>query len=438
MTSPKVAARACDHQMFTLVQSYAAYPIELVASDARNSLFTELTDGDGTLLRGPNAVLRWIASQSPRADQLLGKTREEGCKISEILSLCRGMASELLDTQVEALNAWLERRTFVATPHLSLADIVLFASLSKVVAAFPVAQHGHFCNVLRWYENVYYLVDGGAFGFPDVAAVVQKPGLVLSKLVVEKKEGGEKKKEGAEKKGEDGKKKGEDGKKKGEDGKEGNNSKKLPKNEKGKEGNAASNKPPKKADLPKEEPTVDFLDIRVGKILSVGPHPDADSLYVEQIDLGEAEPRTVVSGLRKFVSEEAMANRLVAVVCNLKPAKMRGILSTGMVLCASNDDHTAVDPILIPDGSTVGSRIMVEGYSRDAEEQINPKKKIFEKIAPEMRVGNGTCSWLCGMLNRLVDRCKRARLSSRWSMIRILSMLKMTAMDDFRYNQDLL
>ncbi len=401
MTSPKVAARACDHQLFSLVQSYAAYPIELVASDARDSLLTELTTGDGAVLRGQNASLRWIASQSPRADQLLGKTREEGCKISEILSLCRSMTSELLDTQVEALNSWLERRTFVATPHLSLADLVLFASLSKVVAAFPVAQHGHFCNVLRWYENVHYLVGAGAFGFPDVAAAVHKPGLVLPKPAVEKKEGVEKRK--VEGKKTEAKKEGKGGDKKegagqankqgkdGVDGKDSNNAK-PPKSEKGKEkeGKAAGSKPPKKVDLPKEEPTVDFLDIRVGKILSVGPHPDADSLYVEQIDLGEAEPRTVVSGLRKFVPEEAMTNRLVAVVCNLKPAKMRGILSTGMVLCASNDDHTAVDPILIPEGSTIGSRIMVEGYCRDAEEQINPKKKIFERIAPEMRVGTGT------------------------------------------------
>lgn len=401
MTSPKVAARACDHRLFTLVQSHAAYPIELVANDARNSLLAELTTGDGTVVRGQNAILRWIASQSPRADQLLGKTREEGCKISEILSLCRGMTSELLDTQIEALNAWLERRTFVATSHLSLADLVLFASLSRVVAAFPVAQHGHFCNVLRWYENVYYLVDGGVFGFPDVAAVVQKPGLVVAMPVVEKKEGSQARKdEGKKKKGEDGKeqkKKGEDGKEKDSTNKEGNNSSsKPPKNEKGKgnDGKATVNKPSKKTDLPKEEPTVDFLDIRVGKILSVGPHPDADSLYVEQIDLGEAEPRTVVSGLRKFVSEEAMTNRLVAVVCNLKPAKMRGILSTGMVLCASNDDHTAVDPILIPEGSKIGSRIMVEGYRRDAEEQINPKKKIFERIAPDMRVANdGVCGY---------------------------------------------
>lgn len=50
---------------------------------------------------------------------------------------------------------------------------------------------------------------------------------------------------------------------------------------------------------------------------------------------GEEQPRTIVSGLVKFVSINEMQDRLVVVLCNLKPAKMRGIESSGMVLCAS-------------------------------------------------------------------------------------------------------
>lgn len=64
-------------------------------------------------------------------------------------------------------------------------------------------------------------------------------------------------------------------------------------------------------------------------------HPDADSLYVEKIDVGEAEPRTVVSGLVHFVPKEQLQDRLVVLLCNLKPQKMRGVESQGMVLCAS-------------------------------------------------------------------------------------------------------
>lgn len=53
------------------------------------------------------------------------------------------------------------------------------------------------------------------------------------------------------------------------------------------------------------------------------------------ICVGEENPRTIVSGLVQFVPQEEMQDRLVVVLCNLKAAKMRGIESAGMVLCAS-------------------------------------------------------------------------------------------------------
>lgn len=53
-----------------------------------------------------------------------------------------------------------------------------------------------------------------------------------------------------------------------------------------------------------QELTISRLDIRVGVITEVQKHPDADSLYVEKIDVGEEQPRTVVSGLVKFIPLE--------------------------------------------------------------------------------------------------------------------------------------
>lgn len=53
--------------------------------------------------------------------------------------------------------------------------------------------------------------------------------------------------------------------------------------------------------------------------VSVARHPDADSLYVEKIDVGEAEPRTVCSGLVKYMKEEDILGQSVIVFCNLKP-----------------------------------------------------------------------------------------------------------------------
>lgn len=58
--------------------------------------------------------------------------------------------------------------------------------------------------------------------------------------------------------------------------------------------------------------SISRLDIRVGLITKVQKHPDADSLYVEEIDVGEPQPRTVVSGLVKYIPLEEMQVSLTA------------------------------------------------------------------------------------------------------------------------------
>lgn len=132
------------------------------------------------------------------------------------------------------------------------------------------------------------------------------------------------------------------------------------------------------------------LDIRVGRIVEVFRHPDADGLYVEKIDLGELEPRTIVSGLVNFVPIEEMQNRDVVVLCNLKPAKMRGVESKGMVLCASIDEPKQVEPLLPPAESKPGDRIVIEGYETgEPDEVLNPKKKVWEKLQVDLRTNDG-------------------------------------------------
>ncbi|MFC1892098.1 methionine--tRNA ligase [Thermodesulfobacteriota bacterium] len=74
------------------------------------------------------------------------------------------------------------------------------------------------------------------------------------------------------------------------------------------------------------------LQLKVGKILEIENHPDADQLYKLSIDLGEETPRTLVAGLKKAYTIEELKDRKVIVLANLKPAKLRGILSNGMIL----------------------------------------------------------------------------------------------------------
>lgn len=128
------------------------------------------------------------------------------------------------------------------------------------------------------------------------------------------------------------------------------------------------------------------LDLRVGKIVSAKRHPDADALYVEEVDLGEEKPRTVISGLVKFVPLEEMQNRMALLLCNLKPAKMRGILSEAMVMCASTPEK--VEILVPPENAQIGDRVMVAGYPGDADGQLNPKKKIWEEVAPDLTVNS--------------------------------------------------
>ena len=139
-----------------------------------------------------------------------------------------------------------------------------------------------------------------------------------------------------------------------------------------------------------EGPSITALDIRVGKITKVWEHPDADKLYCEEIDVGEDEPRTIASGLRPYLNAEDMEGRKVLVLCNLKERKMMGFPSHGMVLCASNEDHSVVRLVNPPIDAKIGERVTVPDFDFEGEEgqpftenQIG-KKKIFEKIAPHL------------------------------------------------------
>lgn len=142
-----------------------------------------------------------------------------------------------------------------------------------------------------------------------------------------------------------------------------------------------------KASTSEAEITISRLDIRVGLITKVEKHPDADSLYVEEIDVGEAAPRTVVSGLVKYIPLEEMQNRKVCVLCNLKPATMRGIKSHAMVLAASDSEHTKVELVEPPKDAAVGERVKFEGFGGEADEVLNPKKKVWETLQVDLGTG---------------------------------------------------
>ena len=90
----------------------------------------------------------------------------------------------------------------------------------------------------------------------------------------------------------------------------------------------------------KEEITIDDFDkvqIRVGEVLKCEPVPKAKKLLVSQIRVGN-EVRQIVSGIAKYYKPEEMVGKKVAVITNLKPCKLCGVESQGMILAAADDD----------------------------------------------------------------------------------------------------
>ncbi|MFM1539937.1 methionine--tRNA ligase [Helcococcus ovis] len=107
------------------------------------------------------------------------------------------------------------------------------------------------------------------------------------------------------------------------------------------------------------KPAIEFedfekIDMKVGKILECEKHPDADKLLVFKVKIGD-ETRQIVSGIKKWYEPEQLIGKKVVVLMNLKPRKIRGIESQGMLLSAEKDGELSLLSVLndVEDGSGV-------------------------------------------------------------------------------------
>ncbi|MCR8987377.1 methionine--tRNA ligase [Brevibacillus laterosporus] len=96
------------------------------------------------------------------------------------------------------------------------------------------------------------------------------------------------------------------------------------------------------------------VELRVAEVKECTAHPNADKLLVLQVDLGD-EQRQIVSGIAKYYKPEELVGKKVVVVTNLKPVKLRGEMSQGMILAASHGDQLTVSTVdaSMPNGSVV-------------------------------------------------------------------------------------
>ncbi len=110
------------------------------------------------------------------------------------------------------------------------------------------------------------------------------------------------------------------------------------------------------------------VDLKVARIVDVSEHPNADKLYILQIDLGK-EKRQIVSGLRQNYKKNELKGKNIVVVTNLKHANIRGVKSEGMLLAA--EDGKNVGLLLCNDSP--GSDVLVEGLSKKPVKEVDIK-----------------------------------------------------------------
>ncbi|MHC6203142.1 methionine--tRNA ligase [Breznakiellaceae bacterium SP9] len=106
------------------------------------------------------------------------------------------------------------------------------------------------------------------------------------------------------------------------------------------------------------------LDLRAAQIVKIERHPKADKLYIETLQLSEdAAERVIVSGLVPFYTEEELRGKHIIAAYNLKPSKLRGVESKGMLLAASYKDSDGKETVEVLDAgeAPLGTRVLLEG-----------------------------------------------------------------------------
>ncbi len=93
------------------------------------------------------------------------------------------------------------------------------------------------------------------------------------------------------------------------------------------------------------------VEMIVGEVIESRKHESADKLLVSKVDIGNGEIRQIVSGIASVIKPEDFVGKKVIVVTNLKPCKIRGVESQGMIVCASNDDKIEILSSSLPNGS---------------------------------------------------------------------------------------
>ncbi|PVU90240.1 hypothetical protein BB561_004956 [Smittium simulii] len=309
----------------------------LSLSSTTQAIHTEVQQTQGAF--GVNTTLLKLSLEKNPA--FTGETEEQKAKCSQWMTMSARTGTVNRQLFAQSINDEINSK-FLLSTKVSLCDLVALANISAFMGTLSTIKRKNLSKFSDWYFSVQETVGKDvllAAGIQPLESAVDKSAAAAS-----------------------------------------NAEKSAELKKKAKEAKKTTKKPQNQPKV--EVKTVpSMIDLRVGKIVHVEKHPDADSLYLEKIDVGEEEPRQVISGLVKYIPIEEMNDRMIITICNLKPATMRGIKSYAMVLCADSPDGSKVEFVEPPAGSKPGDRVYFEGFDgQEPETLLNPKKKIWETI----------------------------------------------------------
>jgi methionyl-tRNA synthetase len=145
--------------------------------------------------------------------------------------------------------------------------------------------------------------------------------------------------------------------------------------------------------VPPEVSFRDRIDLRVAKILEVKQHPAADKLFIELLETAPGVTSQIVSGLAPYYKPEELAGHHILLAANLKPAKLRGEMSNGMLLAASQlspGGEKEIVEVIFADDIAVGTPVDLEGDApRAVGSELKPQINIDTFFATPLRMKDG-------------------------------------------------
>ena len=105
------------------------------------------------------------------------------------------------------------------------------------------------------------------------------------------------------------------------------------------------------------------LDLRAAQVTNVKDHPQADKLYILEVDIGPLGKRVIVAGMKSHYTKDEIKGKNIVIVANLKPAKLRGVESKGMLLAAEDTKGTV--SLLLTKDAQPGTDVLIEGIPKE-------------------------------------------------------------------------